>query len=93
MPQLATFRRRASRSRTPRASSRRRIVTTRSVRDHEALRCKETGEAKTILFNLTGHGHFDGFLRTGDFAGELEDFAIPEEAIKESLLHLPRSAD
>jgi predicted alternative tryptophan synthase beta-subunit len=25
----------------------------------EALECKKTGEAKTILFNLSGHGHFD----------------------------------
>ena len=25
----------------------------------EALKCKQTGEEKTILFNLSGHGHFD----------------------------------
>lgn len=56
----------------------------------EALRCKETGEAKTILFNLTGHGHFDMGSYDRYFAGELEDFAYPEEAIKESLLHLPK---
>ena len=56
----------------------------------EALRCKETGEAKTILFNLTGHGHFDMGSYDRYFAGELEDFAYPEEAIKESLQHLPK---
>ena len=56
----------------------------------EALRCKETGEAKTILFNLTGHGHFDMASYDRYFAGELEDFAYPAEAIRESLQHLPK---
>ncbi|MEO8409596.1 MAG: TrpB-like pyridoxal phosphate-dependent enzyme [Propionivibrio sp.] len=56
----------------------------------EALRCKESGEAKTILFNLTGHGHFDMTSYDRYFAGELEDFAYPEAAIKESLRHLPQ---
>ena len=56
----------------------------------EALRCKETGEAKTILFNLTGHGHFDMGSYDRYFAGELEDFAYPAEAIRESLQHLPK---
>ncbi len=56
----------------------------------EALRCKASGEAKTILFNLTGHGHFDMGSYDRYFAGELEDFAYPAEAIKESLRHLPR---
>ena len=55
----------------------------------EALRCKETGEAKTILFNLTGHGHFDMASYDRYFAGELGDFEYPEAAIKESLKHLP----
>ena len=56
----------------------------------EALRCKATGESKTILFNLTGHGHFDMASYDRYFAGELEDFAYPEDAIRESLLHLPK---
>jgi predicted alternative tryptophan synthase beta-subunit len=56
----------------------------------EALRCKETGEAKTILFNLTGHGHFDMGSYDRYFAGELEDFEYPEEAIRQSLQHLPK---
>jgi predicted alternative tryptophan synthase beta-subunit len=56
----------------------------------EALRCKETGEAKTILINLTGHGHFDMGSYDRYFAGDLGDFEYPEEAIKESLLHLPK---
>ena len=56
----------------------------------EALRCKETGESKTILFNLTGHGHFDMASYDRYFAGKLEDFEYPEEAISESLKHLPK---
>ena len=56
----------------------------------EALRCKETGEAKTILFNLTGHGHFDMASYDRYLAGELGDFEYPEEAIRESLKHLPK---
>jgi tryptophan synthase beta chain len=58
----------------------------------EALRCKETGEPKTILFNLSGHGHFDMTSYDRYFRGELEDYAYPEEAIKESLAHLPKVA-
>jgi pyridoxal-phosphate dependent TrpB-like enzyme len=56
----------------------------------EALRCKETGEPKTILFNLTGHGHFDMASYDRFFSGKLEDFEYPAEAIQESLAHLPK---
>jgi pyridoxal-phosphate dependent TrpB-like enzyme len=58
----------------------------------EALRCKETGEARTFLFNLTGHGHFDMAAFDRYFAGELEDFEYPREDIRESLRHLPNFA-
>jgi pyridoxal-phosphate dependent TrpB-like enzyme len=56
----------------------------------EALRCKETGEPKTLLFNLSGHGHFDMASYDRYLAGELEDFEYPQEAIKASLAHLPK---
>ena len=56
----------------------------------EALRCKETGEAKTIFFNLTGHGHFDMAAYDRYFAGGLDDFEYPPEAIQASLAHLPK---
>lgn len=56
----------------------------------EALRCKEGGESKTILFNLTGHGHFDMGSYDRYFSGALEDFSYPEAAIQESLKSLPR---
>jgi tryptophan synthase beta chain len=56
----------------------------------EALRCKETGEAKTLLFNLSGHGHFDMASYDRYFAGGLEDFEYPSEAVAASLAHLPK---
>ena len=56
----------------------------------EALACKASGEPKTILFNLTGHGHFDMASYDKYFAGQLEDFDYPAEAIADSLRHLPR---
>lgn len=55
----------------------------------EAKQCTETGEPKTLLFNLSGHGHFDMSSYDRYFAGELEDYDYPEEAIKDSLAHLP----
>jgi tryptophan synthase beta chain len=39
----------------------------------EALKCKETGEEKTILFNLSGHGHFDMGSYDKYFSGELSN--------------------
>ena len=56
----------------------------------EALRCKESGETKTLFFNLSGHGHFDMASYDRYFSGQLEDFSYPEEAIRESLAHLPK---
>jgi len=40
----------------------------------EALKCKETGEAKTILFNLSGHGHFDLSAYDAYMGGQLQDY-------------------
>jgi tryptophan synthase beta chain len=56
----------------------------------EALAAEARGEAPVILFNLTGHGHFDMASYDKYFAGELEDFAYPAEAIAASLQHLPK---
>ena len=56
----------------------------------EARHCTETGETKTLLFNLSGHGHFDMSSYDRYFAGELEDFDYQESAIQESLRHLPK---
>ncbi|MBC9073504.1 TrpB-like pyridoxal phosphate-dependent enzyme [Thauera sp. CAU 1555] len=56
----------------------------------EALKCKETGEPKTILFNLTGHGHFDMSSFDRYFSGQLENYDYPAEAVAASLAHLPK---
>jgi tryptophan synthase beta chain len=56
----------------------------------EALRCKASGEAKTLFFNLSGHGHFDMAAYDSYFSGKLEDFAYPEEAIQAALERLPK---
>lgn len=56
----------------------------------EALKCRETGEAKTIVFNCSGHGHFDMGAYESYFAGKLSDYAYPDEKIKEALCDLPR---
>ncbi len=55
----------------------------------EALKCKETGENKVILFNLTGHGHFDMTSYERYFTGKLENYEYPSEAVEASLAHLP----
>jgi len=56
----------------------------------EALKAKEEGKERTILFNLSGHGHFDMAAYEKYFAGELSDYAYPEEKVKEALAHLPK---
>jgi pyridoxal-phosphate dependent TrpB-like enzyme len=56
----------------------------------EAMRCKESGEPKTLFFNLSGHGHFDMASYDRYFSGQLEDYAYPEEAIQAALHSLPK---
>jgi len=56
----------------------------------EAMRCRETGESKTILFTLSGHGHFDMAAYDSYLAGELEDFDYPEDQVRDALSHLPK---
>jgi tryptophan synthase beta chain len=58
----------------------------------EALRAKEEGKERVILFNLSGHGHVDMAAYDAYFAGQLEDFEYPAEKVKESLAHLPKVA-
>ena len=56
----------------------------------EALKCKETGEEKTILFGLTGTGYFDlvAYQRYND--GEMTDYIPTDEDIAKSLAQLPK---
>lgn len=56
----------------------------------EALKCRETGEAKTILLALSGHGHFDMAAYEAYFAGKLVDYEYPEHKIKEALAQVPK---
>jgi predicted alternative tryptophan synthase beta-subunit len=56
----------------------------------EANRCKESKEPKTILFNLSGHGHFDLGAYDNYLSGGLEDYEYPKENIMESLKKLPK---
>jgi tryptophan synthase beta chain len=58
----------------------------------EALRCKEEGTARTILFNLCGHGHFDMQAYIDYFAGKLEDRAYDESELRSALAGLPKVA-
>ena len=58
----------------------------------EALACKEEGTARTILFNLSGHGNFDMQAYTDYFAGKLEDKAHDEAALGQALSELPQVA-
>ena len=54
----------------------------------EALRCKKTGEAKTILFVLCGHGYFDMAAYDEYFSGKLQPYEYPTEKVAESMKKL-----
>ena len=56
----------------------------------EALVCKESGEKKVILFNLSGHGHFDMAAYDDYRQGKLHDYEYPEEDIEKALESLPQ---
>jgi tryptophan synthase beta chain len=56
----------------------------------EALEAKEAGEARVILFNLCGHGHFDLSAYERYLDGSLEDYEYPAEKVAEALAALPQ---
>ena len=56
----------------------------------EALKCKETGEEKTILFGLTGTGYFDMVAYQKFNDGEMSDYIPTDEEIAKSLANLPQ---
>ena len=56
----------------------------------EALDAKEKGEKRTILFNLSGHGHFDLAAYESYLSSKLEDYEYPAEAIAEAMKDLPQ---
>jgi tryptophan synthase beta chain len=58
----------------------------------EALKAREEGRSTTILFNLSGHGHFDMQAYTDYFAGKLMDQDYDPKELEASLAHLPKVA-
>jgi tryptophan synthase beta chain len=56
----------------------------------EALACRESGESKVILFNNSGHGHFDLAAYDGYFRKDLPDFELEDGKIQEALADLPK---
>jgi len=56
----------------------------------EALKCKETGEEKTIVFGLTGTGYFDMFAYERFHNGEMSDYIPTDAEIQEALKNLPK---
>jgi tryptophan synthase beta chain len=58
----------------------------------EALKCKAEGKARTILFNLCGHGHFDMQAYSDYFAGRLTDKSYEESELAMALAGLPSVA-
>ncbi|MGE5505416.1 MAG: TrpB-like pyridoxal phosphate-dependent enzyme [Actinomycetota bacterium] len=59
----------------------------------EALAAKAEGKARTILFNLSGHGHFDMQAYTDYFAGKLQDLDYREADLEDALAALPEVAE
>jgi len=55
----------------------------------EALEARKTGEKKVILFNLSGHGHFDLSAYEKYLTGSLEDYQIEDQSPKKIREHLP----
>jgi tryptophan synthase beta chain len=55
----------------------------------EALKAKEAGEEKVILFNLSGHGYFDMAAYDFYFSGQMKDIEYSKQAVEESMERLP----
>ena len=55
----------------------------------EAIRCKETGEEKTIVFGLTGTGYFDMYAYAEFNDGTMSDYIPTDDDIRESLKNVP----
>ncbi len=56
----------------------------------EAIKCRETGEEKTILFGLTGTGYFDMYAYGAYNDGKMTDYIPTDEEIKRSTDMLPK---
>jgi tryptophan synthase beta chain len=56
----------------------------------EAMKCKETGEEKTIVFGLTGTGYFDMVAYEKFHDGKMENYIPTDEELEESFRLLPK---
>lgn len=56
----------------------------------EAMKAKEEGKEKVILFNFSGHGHFDMSAYDAYLAGQLSNYEYPQKLVDEALTHLPK---
>ena len=56
----------------------------------EALKCKETGEEKVILFNLSGHGLIDMSAYDQYLSGNLQNYEITDEMVAENIAKLEK---
>jgi tryptophan synthase beta chain len=59
----------------------------------EAMEAKEAGEARTILFNLCGHGFFDLSAYDSYLSGSMQDYEHPQTEIEAALAGLPSVAE
>ena len=56
----------------------------------EALKCKESGEEKVILFNLSGHGLIDMSAYDQYLSGNLQNYEVTDELVAENLAKLEK---
>ena len=61
-----------------------------TVAIQEALKCKETGEQKNIVFGLTGTGYFDMYAYQSYLDGTMKDYVPTDEDIAKSLANVPK---
>jgi tryptophan synthase beta chain len=90
VPQLATFQAAIQFARTEGIIPAPEAAHAVRVAIDAALRCKEEGTPRTILFNLSGHGHFDLAAYEAFLAGKLRDYDYPADRVSEALAHLPQ---
>jgi tryptophan synthase beta chain len=90
VPQLATFEAGIIFARTEGIISAPEACHAIRVTIDEALKCKQSGQSKTILLNHSGHGHFDLSAYDQYLSKKLQDYAYPEEEVKKALKDLPQ---
>lgn len=90
VPQLATFQAGVQFARTEGFISAPETNHAIRVAIDEAIKCRESGQKKVILFNHSGHGYFDMAAYESYLSGKLTDYEYPEDKVKEALVCLPK---